>query len=75
MPQSIGAHLDEESAEQYSLGQLSARKVAEVEEHLLVCNSCREMVTSSDSYVAAMRAAAEKLRAKEKNPKKQGVGE
>ena len=70
MPQSIGKHLDEEAAEQYSLGQLSARKTAAVEQHLLVCGSCREVVTACDSYVAAMRNAAAKLRKRETKPKK-----
>ena len=74
MPQSIGIHLDEETAEKYSLSQLSARKTAEVEKHLLVCDSCREVVTVCDSYVAAMRTAAAKLRATQAKPKKRVVG-
>jgi Fe2+ or Zn2+ uptake regulation protein len=66
--------LDEEVAEKYSLGQLSARKTADVEEHLLVCDSCRQVVTVCDSFVAAMRSAAAKLRVKEKKAKKRVAG-
>jgi hypothetical protein len=60
-----GRHFDEDSAEKYSLGQFSARKVAEIETHLLICEPCRQAVGASDAYVAAMRNAAAKVRKKE----------
>ena len=63
-------HIGEEAAEKYSLGQFSARKVAEIEEHLLVCESCRTAVTAADAYVATMRTAAAKVRKAEQNSKK-----
>jgi anti-sigma factor RsiW len=66
----VGKHLDEETAEKYSLGQLSARKVAEVEKHLLICEPCQQSVTTADAYVAAMRKAAAKLRKPEHKPKR-----
>jgi len=62
-------HLDEEAAEKYTLGELSAKKLATIEEHLLICGKCREAVASSDAYVAAMKKAATAIREAEKDPK------
>ena len=69
MTATLGPHLDAETAEKYSLEKLSARKTAEVEMHLLICESCRNAVASSDAYVAAMREASAKVRKAEQNPK------
>jgi hypothetical protein len=55
-------HIDAESLEQFSMGSLSARAVARVEEHLLVCEQCRQACAASDSYVAAIADAAAVLR-------------
>ena len=65
-----GKHLDEETAEKYSLGRLSARKAAGIEEHLLLCESCRQILTSSDAYVAAMQKASAKVRQAEQKKRK-----
>jgi anti-sigma factor RsiW len=62
MPRKPSQHFGAEVAEKYSLGNLSAAKVAEIEEHLLICEACRQAVDASDEYVAAMRKAAVKLR-------------
>ena len=69
----IGSHLDEENAEKYSLGKLSARKTAEIEEHLLVCARCRQVVADSDAYVAAMRNAAAKVRQADRKPRRRAA--
>jgi anti-sigma-K factor RskA len=76
MASRVDRHLDEEAAEKYSLGILSARKVAEIEEHLLICEPCRQAVAASDAYVAAMRKAAAELRkaAKTKTGPRAGEG-
>jgi anti-sigma factor RsiW len=74
MASNVGRHIDEEAAEKYSLGQLSARKVAEIEKHLLICEPCRQAVAASDAYVAAMRKAATKLRKAEKKPQGKSAG-
>jgi hypothetical protein len=67
MARSLRPHLDAETTERYSLERLSARKTAEVEMHLLICESCRKAVAASDAYVAAMREAAAKVRKTEQN--------
>jgi anti-sigma-K factor RskA len=74
MASRVDRHLDEEAAEQYSLSNLSARKVAEIEEHLLICEPCRQAVAASDAYVAAMRKAAAQLRQDEQKPKRKVAG-
>ena len=67
-------HLDEETAEWFSMGTLSGKVTAQVEEHLLICERCRQILAASDAYVAAMRLAAEKLRQAERKPKSKAGG-
>jgi len=74
MPGSRSRHFDEEAAEKYSMGKLSSRKTAEIEEHLLICQSCRQRAAGADVYVAAMRQAAATLRKAERRPRHRGAG-
>jgi anti-sigma-K factor RskA len=74
MASKVDRHLDEEAAEKYSLGHLSARKAAEIETHLLICEPCRQSVAASDAYVAVMRNAAAKLRQEEQRPRRKAAG-
>ncbi len=55
----IDRHIDETTLEKYVMGALSGSATAEVEQHLLVCESCRQRVTETDDYVRAMRTAVE----------------
>ena len=55
-------HADEGQLERYSLGALGETDLARVEEHLLICESCRERLQETDVYTAAMRGAAQSLR-------------
>lgn len=50
-------HQPEEQLELYALGRLPEPRVAEVEEHLLVCAACREQVDDLEAYALAMRQA------------------
>jgi len=74
MPTTFKRHLDEEAAEKYSMGKLSARRAADTETHLLICKSCRQKVAESDAYVAAMRVAAAKLRKAGRKPRRRVAG-
>src|SRR5277367_2058230 len=56
-------HISEELLEYYSLQQLSEDRLAPVEEHLLVCESCQTRLTQVDNYVAAMKIAARQITA------------
>jgi len=71
----VERHLEEDIAEKYSLGQFSARRVAEIEAHLLVCGSCRLAVAASDAYVTAMRNAAAEVRKQEPKAKRRGASQ
>jgi anti-sigma factor RsiW len=62
-------HFDEEECERYSMGTLSDKEAARIEEHLLICEACRSRVAESGTYVAAMRRAAAKVRRGKKPPK------
>lgn len=74
MEDSVDRHLDGETAERYSMGRFSARRVRAVEEHLLICARCRKSVASSDAYLAAMRRAAATVRNADRKPKSKTTG-
>jgi len=70
MARTLDRHLDEEGAERYSMGKVSAGDAAQIEEHLLSCEGCRGNVAAADVYVTAMRLAAAKVRNAERKPKR-----
>ena len=63
-------HLDEAQLEAYSMGKLPESELAECEEHLLICDSCRQRVEENDIYIRSMRDAAARLRAQEERPRR-----
>jgi hypothetical protein len=50
-------HPSEDRFENYVLGRLSERDVAEFEEHLLVCERCQRTLAETGEYVQLMKAA------------------
>jgi anti-sigma factor RsiW len=44
----ISQHVTDECLEQYSRGTLEEPRLAEVEEHLLICEHCSERLTKFD---------------------------
>jgi len=42
----------------YALGRLPDADTAEVEEHLLLCETCRDRLSETDRFIAALRCAA-----------------
>jgi hypothetical protein len=44
----LSEHVPDEWLEQYSLGALDDAKLAEVEEHLLICEQCCDRLTQFD---------------------------
>jgi anti-sigma factor RsiW len=50
-------HIDDDRLELYALNRLPEPEAAPVEEHLLVCEECRERLAGWDVYVVAMRGA------------------
>lgn len=51
-------HVEDEQLDLYALGRLSAEQLAHVEEHLLVCDSCRARLRASDEFAALFCVAA-----------------
>jgi len=53
------SHPSEEILEEYVFHRLPGVLVAQVEEHLLICESCQDAVAETDRFVSAMRTANE----------------
>jgi anti-sigma factor ChrR (cupin superfamily) len=51
-------HPDEDQLERYSMEVMSTTQAVEIEEHLLICESCQEGLMDMDAYVEAIRRAA-----------------
>ncbi len=63
------SHITEEWLELYALGRLPEEKAEVLEEHILICEGCRERLDGADAYVRAMRSGAARLR-REEAPRK-----
>jgi hypothetical protein len=59
-------HLNDSLIERYSMGTATADEIDRCDEHLLICESCRERVTASDDYVRAMESGAAQIRERER---------
>ena len=62
----IHRHPDVEDLEQYSKGMPTLEATALIEEHLLICEACRDRLLETDDYLLSMRTAAEQLRRDER---------
>ncbi len=49
------SHESDDRLELYALGRLSDSELPEIEEHLLVCDSCRDRLDETEMYVVAMQ--------------------
>jgi hypothetical protein len=63
MEPSIGRHLEEEDVERYSMGTMSETESEPIEEHLLICASCRDRVEDHDLILRGIKSAAPTVRA------------
>jgi hypothetical protein len=54
-------HVGEADLESYSMCALSREASARMEEHFLICETCRGRLVEADEYVAAMKDAARDL--------------
>jgi anti-sigma factor RsiW len=55
-------HVTDDTLERYAMRFLPAPESDRLEEHLLICSACRDRLTATEEYVAAMRSAAAKIR-------------
>lgn len=59
---SSASHPPEDWLEEYALGRLRGAQLARLEEHLLVCESCRRRLLETEDFIRATRSAAQRLR-------------
>jgi predicted anti-sigma-YlaC factor YlaD len=57
----ISRHIEEEKVEGYVMGALAEDAAADVEQHLLVCEACRDRVTEAEAYVLAMKRTTPRM--------------
>jgi len=58
-----GSHAQDEELERYSLGGIAEEECARLEEHLLICQACRDRLEEHDLIAGSMTVAAERWRA------------
>jgi hypothetical protein len=51
-------HFAEEVWEEYALGMRPEEDCGALEEHLLICFACQNLLAEADKYIEAVRAAA-----------------
>src|SRR5690242_15795072 len=61
-------HIGEEELESYAMASLARDRYTSLEEHLLVCQNCRDRLDAADAYVHSVRAAEQQV--KEPEPSK-----
>jgi hypothetical protein len=59
-------HATDDTLERYSMRTLPRPEVESLEEHLLICQPCRDRLKATDEFGAAMKAAG-KIREIEKS--------
>ncbi|MBS1857779.1 MAG: zf-HC2 domain-containing protein [Acidobacteria bacterium] len=57
--------MDDDELERFSFGKASEEETEQFEEHLLICDSCRERFQAVEEFVLAMRSAGGDIRAGE----------
>ncbi len=57
-------HLSEEQIEKYAMGKLRGDECDQVEEHLLICASCQDVLEATDSFLTHISVAGERLASK-----------
>ena len=58
----MNRHVTDDQLDLYALGRMPEAEQEEFEEHLLICEQCREALSAQEVYVRSMRAAARESR-------------
>ena len=69
MIRALHRHFSSDELETYSMGSTPAEEAERLEEHLLVCNSCRLRLAETDPFVASISRAAREIRYPESRPR------
>jgi hypothetical protein len=62
MAPNTSRHLDAEDVERYSLGLAPEEEAAHFEEHLLICQACRDRIVECDQTAAGFQQASARIR-------------
>lgn len=73
MHPTLGTHPSDDELELYSLSRLQEVDTARIEEHLLVCQQCRDRLVEIEDFVRTLRVALRELQA-EISPEVRPVG-
>ena len=68
----IHCHADAEDLERYSMGASSPEEIAPIEEHLLICEDCRNRLRETDSFLNSIQMSARQWRRDERAAKGRG---
>ncbi len=68
----IHCHADAEDLESYSMGASSLEETARIEEHLLICEDCRNRLRAGEDFLNSMQMAARQWRRDERAAKGSG---
>ena len=60
----IFEYTQEDLIDEYLMDRLSGARLAELEEHLLICEACRQCMTDAEAFSSGTRAALLEMRAK-----------
>ncbi len=67
-----GRHISEERLERYVFGRLKNLQIADLEEHLLTCETCQKVLDQLQKTIALIQAAAANAPARRKSKSKSG---
>jgi hypothetical protein len=59
MNASLDRHFSEAVWEEYAMGMQSEEDCKPLEEHLLICPACQDLLAEADSYIQIVKAATE----------------
>ena len=62
MNASLDRHICEEVLEEYALGMQSEEDCKPLEEQLLICPACQDLLAATDEYIRVAKAAAALIR-------------
>jgi hypothetical protein len=57
MNDAANRHFSEQTWEDYAMGKLSEPDCEPMEEHLLICPACQDLLADADEYIEAARTA------------------
>jgi hypothetical protein len=66
----LNRHVEEDEFERYSMGAATEPESEQIEQHLLVCQACRNRLQEGEIFIQAMRGAAVDLQHEQPQPRR-----